>query len=223
MELNKIIDNVFWLSNGHKTLVTKNFVKGNSVYGERLINYKDYEYREWVPYRSKFSAAFYKGIKNVKLKEGDSVLYLGASSGTTVSHVSDIVSKEGKVFAVEISEEMGVHLVILSKLRKNIFPIIADANKIESYEKYLPMCDFIYQDIAQRNQVEIFIKNAKKFLKKGKQGILIVKAKSIDVTKSTQSTINEVTKQLQSIFRIEQILRLEPYQKEHALFLLTLK
>jgi fibrillarin-like rRNA methylase len=35
------------------------------------------------------------------------VLYLGAASGTTVSHVSDVVGPEGMVYAVEFSHRSG--------------------------------------------------------------------------------------------------------------------
>ena len=35
------------------------------------------------------------------------MLYLGAASGTTVSHVSDVVGPEGMVYAVEFSHRPG--------------------------------------------------------------------------------------------------------------------
>lgn len=49
------------------------------------------EYRAWNPFRSKLAAAILGGIDQIHIKPGVRVLYLGAASGTTVSHVSDIV------------------------------------------------------------------------------------------------------------------------------------
>lgn len=49
------------------------------------------EYRAWNPFRSKLAAAILGGIDQIHIKPGAKVLYLGAASGTTVSHVSDIV------------------------------------------------------------------------------------------------------------------------------------
>ena len=49
------------------------------------------EYRAWNPFRSKLAAAILGGVDQIHIKPGAKVLYLGAASGTTVSHVSDIV------------------------------------------------------------------------------------------------------------------------------------
>lgn len=49
------------------------------------------EYRVWNPFRSKLAAAILGGIDEVHMPPGSKVLYLGAASGTTVSHVSDVV------------------------------------------------------------------------------------------------------------------------------------
>lgn len=81
---------------GADLLCTKNFVPGESVYNEKRISVegKDgekIEYRVWNPYRSKIAAAVLGGVKDIYIKPGTKVLYLGAASGTTVSHVSDIV------------------------------------------------------------------------------------------------------------------------------------
>ena len=51
------------------------------------------EYRVWNPFRSKLAAAILGGVDKIHMKPGAKVLYLGAASGTTVSHVSDIVGK----------------------------------------------------------------------------------------------------------------------------------
>lgn len=49
------------------------------------------EYRAWNPFRSKLAAAILGGVDKIHMGPGKKVLYLGAASGTTVSHVSDIV------------------------------------------------------------------------------------------------------------------------------------
>ena len=48
------------------------------------------------------------------------MLYLGAASGTTVSHVSDVVGEDGLVFAVEFSHRSGRDLINMAKKRTNV-------------------------------------------------------------------------------------------------------
>lgn len=223
MELRKLIDNVYWVFGKNKLLVSKNLVKGETVYGEKLFKISGQEYREWVPQRSKLSAAFYKGLRTIELKEGSKVLYLGASSGTTVSHVSDTIGLTGEVYAVEISEEMGANLILLAEKRKNIFPIIEDARKTEVYSKFVPKCDFLYQDVAQRDQVEIFIKNSNAFLKNGGQGALAIKTKSVDVSKPSKFIIEQTLNSLKKNFVIIDSIDLYPYQRDHALIIVRKK
>ena len=100
-----------------RILLTKNLVPGKKVYGERLIKDKDGEYREWDPKKSKLAAAILKGCPNVGIRKNDVVLYLGAASGTTVSHVSDMVGKEGFIFALDFVKEQ-LCQCILTKGRK---------------------------------------------------------------------------------------------------------
>ena len=83
-----------------KKVCTKSLVPGVKVYGEGLIRKQGVEYREWDPRRSKLCAAIIKGVSEIGIKPGSVVLYLGASTGTTPSHVSDIVGASGFVFAL---------------------------------------------------------------------------------------------------------------------------
>ena len=117
---------------GKKRLYTTNLVSGKSVYGESLFSENGKDYREWDPHKSKLAAVILKGCPNVGLRKDSVVLYLGAASGTTVSHVSDIVGSNGFVFAVDIAPRVMRDLIFLSKERKNIAPILADANKIDT-------------------------------------------------------------------------------------------
>ncbi len=77
-----------------KSIFTRNLVPGKKVYDERLIKDKGVELREWNPRKSKLAAAIMKGVREIGIKPGSKVLYLGASTGTTPSHVSDIFGKE---------------------------------------------------------------------------------------------------------------------------------
>lgn len=56
-------------------------------------------------------------------------MYLGGASGTTVSHVSDIVGPTGVVYAVEFSHRPGRELINMAKSRPNIIPIIEDVSR----------------------------------------------------------------------------------------------
>ncbi|KAG1302114.1 hypothetical protein G6F64_011207 [Rhizopus arrhizus] len=80
-------------------LVTKNLVPGESVYGEKRISIDGpegtkIEYRVWNPFRSKLAAAVLGGVDHIHIAPGKKVLYLGAASGTSVSHVADVVGPE---------------------------------------------------------------------------------------------------------------------------------
>ena len=112
-------------------VATKNLTPGESVYGEELV-VEDEEYRIWNPRRSKLAAALLNGLENLEIEKTSKVLYLGASTGTTVSHISDIVA-DGRVYAVEFSPNTAKKLVRLSRKRPNIAPILADATKPKNY------------------------------------------------------------------------------------------
>jgi len=114
-------------------LLTRNTVPGESVYNEKRVTVegKDatdkIEYRVWNPFRSKIAAGIVGGVGDIFMKPGSKVLYLGGASGTTCSHVSDLVGPEGAVYAVEFSKRVGRDLVNMAKKRTNVIPIIEDA------------------------------------------------------------------------------------------------
>eukprot|EP00118_Oscarella_pearsei_P018203 m.185424 g.185424 ORF g.185424 m.185424 type:complete len:222 (+) comp39336_c0_seq31:39-704(+) len=125
-------EGVFIAKGREDALVTRNLVPGESVYGEKRINIdgddgEKVEYRVWNPFRSKLAAAIVGGIDKIHIRPGSRVLYLGAASGTTVSHVADIVGPEGLVYAVEFSHRSGRDLINVAKKRTNVIPIIEDA------------------------------------------------------------------------------------------------
>ena len=106
------------------------------------------EYRTWNPFRSKLAAAVVGGVENIYIKPGAKVLYLGAASGTTVSHVADIVGPDGAVYAIEFSKRSGRDLVNMAKKRTNVVPIIEDARHPQKYRMLVPMVDVIFEDVA---------------------------------------------------------------------------
>ena len=199
------------------TLYTRNLVPRKKVYGERLFRDGGTEYREWDPSRSKLAAGIMKKIQRISLKKGDAVLYLGASTGTTVSHVSDIVGKEGIVFAIDFAPRVVRDLVFLSEVRGNIAPILGDCAHPETYRKRVCQCDFLFQDIAQRDQVDIFLKNME-FISSDCQALLSVKARSVDVTKKPKTIYREVLEVLQKHVEVLEWKTLDPYEEDHALF-----
>jgi fibrillarin-like pre-rRNA processing protein len=211
--------NVFELKKGRKKfLLTRNLAPGISVYGEKLIKDKDVEYRIWNPDKSKLAASILNKVCQINLKPDTVVLYLGASTGTTVSHVSDIVGKGGFVFAVDSAPRVMRDLVFVCEQRPNIAPVLADANMPDTYKDRITQVDWLYQDISQKNQVDIFLKNVNLFLKPGHFGLLAVKARSIDVTKDPATIFSEVKKRLEKHMIIADKVLLAPHQKDHCLF-----
>ena len=213
---------IFWLENGKKHPATVNLVPGERVYGEKLVTINKTEYREWDPYRSKIGSALMKGTK-VPLNAGDKVLYLGVASGTTASHVSDIVTATGTVFGIDIADRVMRELVFVAEKRKNLFPILSDATKPEEYRFAVDNVDFVFQDVAMPNQAEILIMNCAAFLKKDGFAMISVKARSIDVNALPSEIFKKVEKKLKEYFEVIDKKRLEPFEKDHIMFLLKIK
>jgi fibrillarin-like pre-rRNA processing protein len=189
--------------------------KGIKVYNEKLTTIEKKEFRSWNPYRSKLAAAILKGLK-FNIEPNDHILYLGAATGTTVSHISDI-ARNGIIYAIE-SSPVAVHdLIKVSEKRPNIIPILGDANHPDRYSYLISPVDFIYQDISQRNQAEIFIENVKRYLKKKGTSILIVKARSIDVSLPPKQAYQLTSSKIkESKLKVIKTIDLTPYEKDHA-------
>jgi fibrillarin-like pre-rRNA processing protein len=195
-------------------LFTENLCKGSPIYNEKLVKFKDKEFRSWNPFRSKLAASILNGLI-IDIKMNSKILYLGAATGTTVSHISDIV-KGGVIYAVENSPVAIKDLVEISKKRQNIIPILADANHPDRYNAIVSVVDIVYQDISQRNQAEIFKKNVDSYLKKEGIGILMVKARSIDVSLKPKEAYKNVIDELEkNKFNIVNLIDLSPYEKDH--------
>jgi fibrillarin-like pre-rRNA processing protein len=197
---------------GQKRLATRSD-DAVPVYGERILD----GYRIWDPFRSKLAALLLKSRSMWPALARDAkVLYLGAATGTTVSHVGDIVS-DGLVYAVEFSPRSMRDLVRLCERRNNIVPILADAARPEEYAPLLEPVDLVYQDVSQRNQAEIACRNCIRYLKPGGELILMLKTRSVDVTASPQSVLQEETKKLQALEGLDLVTTqdLLPFHQDH--------
>lgn len=199
-----------------KRLFTINLVPSYQVYGEELVLWDKKEYRVWNPKRSKLCAMLRKGGKFFPVNEDSLVLYLGAANGTTASHFSDIAF-EGMIFCVEFSKRAFRDLISVCEKRKNMVPILADANKPDMYKSIVGKVDLVYQDISQRNQTEIFLKNLDTFLKPMGFGILMIKARSIDVTAKPNDIFKKAEMELKDKdLKVLENIPLRPYEKDHA-------
>jgi len=212
---------IYWvtLEDGTRKLATKNFAPGKTVYGERLVKFKKMEYRLWDPYRSKFAAALLKGLETVPIQPDHKVLYLGAASGTTASHVSDIVGDGGHVYCVEFASRSMRELVNnVCTFRYNMSPILADARLPERYSTLVGKVDNIYCDIAQPEQARVLADNSDLFLVDGGWVMLAVKAQSIDVTKEPSEIYEREINILKTRgFQVKEVVHLEPYDKAHVM------
>jgi fibrillarin-like pre-rRNA processing protein len=212
--MKQVFDGIY--SSG-KSIFTKNLTPRKRVYGEKLVNENGIEYREWDAYRSKLGAAIKNGLTQNIFFNGKTALYLGSAEGTTVSHVSDILGESGAVFCVDISEIAMKKLASLAEERTNLYPIISDAQKTDNYKEYFTeKVDSLFQDISQRNQADIFVRNSQ-FLKKGGIGALALKTKSISQSMKKEEILADENKILEKEFDILQIVNLEPYEKHHYL------
>ena len=200
-------------------IYTENAVPSEKVYGENLVNDSGIEYRRWVEKRSKVGAAIQNGM-DIELRPDMDVLYLGAASGTTVSHFSDIL-EEGIIVGVEYSDTVIKGLVELAEQRGNIAPVLGDARKPDEYSDYLEQYDYIFQDISQRDQAEIFLKNCRKYLKQNGVGLLSIKARSISDSRPKEEIFEEVKSKISEAFKIVDEVELEPYEKEHLVIKIT--
>ena len=209
----------FWIqTEGQKKLATENLVIGNQVYKEKLIKKKDIEYRLWDPFRSKLAAVIMNGLEVFPFQDKSNVLYLGVSTGTTVSHISDIVGPQGIIFGVEHSSRVARDFLDrVASHRKNIIPIMQDARQPQQYFSVYCKVDVVYVDIAQPDQTDIAITNCKMFLKYGGYLFLVIKTRSIDVTKAPKKIIENEKNKLNENFDIIQVIDLSPYDKDHAM------
>ena len=183
-------------------------------YGEKVQKKGSKYLREWNPNKSKIAAAIKKGF-NLNLENNSSVLYVGCSTGTTLSHIADIVTK-GKIIANDISAESMLSLIPLLRIKTNISPVLDDYKKLVDLDVIKGNYDFVFQDVSQKDQVDVFIDIVKEFLSSSGQGAISLKTRSIDSTKTPKQVLNQsIEKIKRSGLRIINTYDLEPFEKEH--------
>jgi fibrillarin-like pre-rRNA processing protein len=196
---------------------------GHKVYGEDLVSAGGAEYRAWDPRRSKLAAALLNGLDSFPFTPASRVLYLGAASGTTPSHVSDI-ARDGQVFCVEIAPRPFRDLVGLCERRRNMHPILADASKPSGYAPIVQSVDVVYQDISQKDQVGILHKNLEALPPSTGTAILMVKARSIDVSANPAKIFAKVESQLIELgYGVEERVDLSPHEKDHEAMVVAVR
>ncbi|GMM52868.1 rRNA methyltransferase [Starmerella bacillaris] len=204
-------------------LLTKNLTPGENVYKEKLVSVDDAdgtktEYRVWNPFRSKLAAGVLGGLDDIFMGPGKKVLYLGAASGTSVSHVADLVGPEGVVYAVEFSHRPGRDLITMAKKRPNVVPIIEDARHPQKYRMLVGMVDCVFADVAQPDQARIIALNSHMFLKDGGGVVISIKANCIDSTVDAETVFaREVQKLREERIKPMEQLTLEPYERDHCI------
>ena len=155
---------------------------------------KDDRWVVWNPYHSKLSAYLVAGGKNWPFVKNSKILYLGSAEGNTINYLSEIC-RSNSITAIEISPVAMAELLVLARKKDNIIPCLCDAHFPEKYRVQANNPEIIYQDIAQNDQVDIFIRNCEYF--KPKQAFLMLKTQSmakkdIDVFKTTEKRLNKI-------------------------------
>ena len=199
-----------------RELFTRNLVPGHRVYGEELRREGETEYRHWDPWRSKLAALLMKAPDSARLPRGASMLYLGGAHGTTVSHLSDALPS-ATLFVIEKSPAAFAPLLALARERPNILPFLADAQLPERYAADVGLVDFLYQDVAQRAQAQIFSENARACLREGGSGLLMLKIRSVTQRRPARAIVTEARRTLEADGRrVGDPVDLAPFARDHV-------
>jgi fibrillarin-like pre-rRNA processing protein len=181
--------------------------RGSPVYGEPT----DGDWRLWDAGRSKLGAMLELGM-DTGLTGGESVLYLGAASGTTVSHVADFA---GPTYAVEFAPRPVRDLLDVAAERPNLFPLLKDARKPETYAHVVEAdLDVVVQDVATRGQATVAARN-RRFLADDGRLLVAVKARSEDVTADPDAVFGRVRESLAEAYELLETRRLDRYHGDH--------
>ena len=181
--------------------------RGEPVYGEPT----DGPWRLWDAGRSKLGAALELGL-DTGLDGGESVLYLGAASGTTVSHVADFC---GPTYAVEFAPRPTRDLVDVAAGRPNLFPLLKDARTPETYAHVVESgLDVLIQDVATRGQAHVAARN-RQFLDEDGRLVAAIKARSEDVTRDPDAVFADVLDELRGSYEMLETARLDRYHDDH--------
>jgi fibrillarin-like pre-rRNA processing protein len=179
---------------------------GPPAYGEPT----DGPWRRWDPDRSKLGAMLVAGM-DTGLSGGETVLYLGAAAGTTVSHVADFA---GPTYAVEFAARPARELLSVATDRRQLFPLVKDARRPETYAHVVEPVDVIVQDVATRDQAGVACDN-RRFLRENGRLLLAIKARSEDVTRDPGAVFEDVLNAVREQYEVIETERLAPRHDAH--------
>ncbi len=210
-------------------LWTRNATPGKSVYGETRRKFSGKEYRRWDPRRSKLAAAILLTKQNPGIllpNDGTTVLYLGAGHGTTVSHLHDHVcgsenQRGGRLVAIDIAPRCLRDLTHLAHSRKGLVPVLGDARKFTTWGALIPRrVDWLFQDVAQAGQVDIFLSACDRFLSPGGLALLSLKAASERFTGEDEDTVfSKVGARIEEEgYELLEAISLTGFEEKHTLF-----
>jgi fibrillarin-like rRNA methylase len=185
------------------------------VYGERLLPVRSGWWRRWDPYRSKMASALVNGYRGPLPQWGERWLYLGAATGTTASHLADLVGPDGAVYAVEMSLRPFSRLLRLAERYPNLLPLLGDARRPDDYSAWVPPVDGVYSDIAQPDQVPIARRNAELFLRAGQPVLLALKLSSLGRDRNSEALAERALAELRPFRPLAPPLALEPFHRQH--------
>jgi fibrillarin-like pre-rRNA processing protein len=180
--------------------------RGTPVYGEPVVD----GWRRWDPHRSKLGAMLASDVET-GLVGGETVLYLGAAAGTTVSHVADFA---GPTYAVEFAPRPVRDLIDVAADRPTLFPLLKDARKPDTYAHVVEPVDVIVQDVATRGQARVATAN-RQFLADDGRLLVAFKARSEDVARDPAAVFDDLLAELRGRYEILERTRLEPFHDDH--------
>ena len=197
---------------------------GVAVRGESLRKFRGVEHRRWDPNRSKLGAGLLRtrnDPSNLLPKPGSTVLYLGAGHGTTISHLHDHLcgasnAHRGRLVAVDLAPRCLRDLTHLAENR---------ARKCDAWGVMVPSrIDWLFQDVAQAGQVEIFLSAVRRFLSKDGIGLLSLKAASERHQDGSDADIfATAVAQLSAEVELIEHINLTGFEDQHALFIVRRK
>jgi fibrillarin-like pre-rRNA processing protein len=197
-------------------LYTRNAAPGHKLRDEALIPGPDGELRKWDPWRSKLAAYIVRGGGPMPLDRCRRALYLGGGHGTTASHLAEAASA-ATITVVEKSPMAFAALLDVARDRRNLWPILADAQLPERYAADAGPVDLLYQDVAQRNQSAIFADNAAACLRSGGVGLLMLKVRSVTQRQGTSAIVAETRRLLADRgFALQDSVDLAPFARDHV-------
>ena len=214
-------DTIFWITvKNKKKLATLNNASINEVYNEKLIKINGKQYNLWNPYTSKLAAAIVNGMEIFPILKKTKVLYLNGTIEKTLSHISDIIGVNGKIFILrDINENSKKFLDNVMNDRTNVFTITRDNGDPAKFSSKTEMVNVVYVDITQHNETEVAIQNCKRYLTDGGFLMLVVPTKKIDFVNNPNGQNLEEIQKLQSSFEIIQQINLTDFFKEHSMII----